>query len=269
MNAISRARRAATKYKNRISCHLITWGEDLDTAMREADELSYEVCETFTHQAMASENRMDEFEERLASFDLILSALYGGRLSEPAKADQVIRVQHPRCAVPQQAGRGPYSVPPRRPARGQDEPGRPQADGEDDQRKRIAGVGVLACVHHHLGAELQDCDELDAVMEMTDPEYAFFCPDTAPLTAPGMDVAEVIRTYGSRMRYMHLKDLTPPNPDPETFKGFEGTEALPICCEFGLGTIDFSLIVQAPEAISYDGWLTVEIDKCTSTLTRV
>ncbi len=255
-------------HKNCISCHLITWGEDLDTAMREAHELGYQACETFTHQAIAYENRADEFKERLALFDLILSALYGGgRFSDPTKANQVIEYNARVAQFLSKLGVEHIVFGPGGPREGKTslEGLKQMAKTINEAAKRTADLGVLACVHPHVGTELQDRDELDAVMQMTDPEYVFFCPDTAHLAAAGMDVAEVIRTYGSQVRYMHLKDLTPQNPDPDTFKDFQGTEALPIFCELGLGTIDFGPIMQALEEVGYHGWLTVEIDKSTST----
>src|SRR5690242_9371808 len=42
--------------KNPISCHLITWGTDLETGMREASDLGFHACETFTHLALEHEN---------------------------------------------------------------------------------------------------------------------------------------------------------------------------------------------------------------------
>ncbi|MDQ3854932.1 MAG: sugar phosphate isomerase/epimerase [Chloroflexota bacterium] len=256
------------KPKNRVSCHLITWGQDLDTAIREAHQLGFQACETFTHQAMEYEDRVQEFEAKLREGDLMLSALYGGgRFSDPSKADQVVEynTRVARFLNAMNVDRivfGPGG--PREDKTGAD--GLKQmAKTIDEAAKRTADLGVLACVHPHLGTELQDRDELDAVMEMTNPDYVFFCPDTAHLTAAGMDAAEVIRTYGSRMRYMHIKDLTPQDPDPEAFKHFQGTEALPIFCELGLGTIDFGPIMQAIEDVGYTDWITVEIDVSTST----
>jgi inosose dehydratase len=36
-----------------------------------------------------------------------------------------------------------------------------------------------------------------------------FCPDTAHFTAGGGDAVELIRRFGDRVRYVHLKDFTP------------------------------------------------------------
>ncbi len=253
---------------NPVSCHLITWGDDLSTGMREAAELGYRACETFTHLALQYEDRPNEFADMLASHGLVLSALYGGgRFSDPALADHVIEYNSRVARFLAALGvdrivfgpGGPRSGP----SSSQDL--KQMARTIDEAARRTADLGVLACVHPHLGTEIQDRGELDAIMELTDERYVHFCPDTAHLTAAHMDVAEVIRTYGSRIQYMHLKDLTPEEPDPAAFANFSGTEALPIFCELGLGTIEFEPIMAAVREVGYTGWLTVEIDWSTST----
>lgn len=253
---------------NPISCHLITWGEDLDTGMREASELGFRACETFTHLALAYEDRIDEFRDLLGSCGLRLSALYGGgRFSDPAQADDVIEYNTRVAQFLAAMGVDRIVFGPRGPREGKTDMAglRQMATTMTEAAKRTADLGVLACVHPHLGTELQDRDELDAVMELTDEQFVHFCPDTAHLAAAGMDVPEVICTYGSRMRYMHIKDLTPANPDPAVFSLRSGNEQLPIFCELGLGTVDFAPIMAALSDVGYNGWITVEIDKSTST----
>lgn len=253
---------------NPISCHLITWGQDLETGMREASELGYRACETFTDHALRYEGRVEEYRELLASYGLRLSALYaGGRFSDPDRAQEAIAFNTRVARFLAAAGVDRIVFGPGGPRDGASTPEalRRMASTITEAAKRTADLGVLACVHPHLGTEIQDRAEIDAVMELTDPDVVFFCPDTAHLAAAGMDPAEVIRAYGSRMRYMHLKDLTPTDPDPEAFAGFTGTEALPIFCELGLGTIDFGPIMAAVGAVGYTGWMTVEIDRSTST----
>jgi inosose dehydratase len=253
---------------NPISCHLITWGNDLETGMREAAQLGYRACETFTHLALAYEDRIETFREMLGEHGLRLSALYGGgRFSDPAQAEEVIAYNTRVARFLAAMGVDRIVFGPRGPREGKTgrDALRQMARTMDEAARRTADLGVLACVHPHLGTELQDRDELDAIMELSDERVLHFCPDTAHLTAAGMDVAEVMRTYGSRIRYVHLKDLTPADPDPALFASRSGDEALPIFCELGLGTIDFAPIMSALENVGYDGWLTVEIDQSTST----
>jgi inosose dehydratase len=253
---------------NPISCHLITWGDDLETGMKEAAQLGFRACETFTHLALEYEDRMEQFREMLAGHGLVLSALYGGgRFSDPDQAEDVVAYNtHVACFL---AGLGVDRIVfgPRGPRAGKTTPDeiRQIARTMNEAARRTADLGVLACMHPHLGTEIQDQDEVEAVLDATDPAYVHFCPDTAHLTAAGMDAAAMIRTYGERVQYLHLKDLTPNDADTTTFADWRGDEALPIFCELGLGSIDFVPIMDAIREIGYEGWLTVEIDQSTST----
>ena len=76
---------------NPISCHLITWRDDLATGMREASGLGFHACETFTHTALAHADDPGAFRDLLASQGLRLSALYAGaRFSDAATADATV-----------------------------------------------------------------------------------------------------------------------------------------------------------------------------------
>jgi inosose dehydratase len=227
---------------NPISCHLITWGNDLETGMQEAAQLGFRACETFTHLALEYEDRPEQFREMLADHGLRLSALYGGgRFSDPGQADDVVAYNTRVARFLAGLGVDRIVFGPRGPRTGKttaDEI-RQIARTMNAAARRTADLGVLACMHPHLGTEIQDQDEIEAVLDATDPAFVHFCPDTAHLTAAGMDAAGMIRQHGDRIKYLHLKDLTPTDADTSTFADWKGDEALPIFCELGLGTIDF------------------------------
>lgn len=243
-------------HSNPISCHLITWDEDLQTAVREASEIGYRACETFTHMALAYEERIGEFQELLGSHGLRLSALYGGgRFSDVARAAEMIayNVRVARLLAALGVDRivfGPAG--PRDSVPSLDDL-KQMARTIDEAALQTADLGVMACLHPHLGTEIQDRGELDALMELTDERYVGLCPDTAHLSAAGMDPAGVVRTYGSRIRYMHLKDLAPGGTAIEDFR------------ELGSGSVDFDAVMHAVRGAGYTGWLTVEIDRPAST----
>lgn len=252
-----------------VSCHLITWGDDFVTGLREAGELGYTACETFTHIALQYEERVEEFKGLLAGAGFRLSALYGGgRFSDPAKRQHVISYNErvARFLVANGADRIVFG-----PAGPRTEGGttldelKTAAATINEAAKRCFDLGVKACVHPHLWTEIETRREIDAIMEMTDPRYVFFAPDTAHLYKAGMDPVEVMRAYHDRIAYVHLKDVTPEAPDMSKFTAFTGTEALPVFCELGLGPVDFAAVVDFLRSIEYGGWLTVEIDKSTST----
>ena len=65
------------------------------------------------------------------------------------------------------------------------------------------GKGVTVCFHPHYGTCVFSQSDIDYFAAHTNPEYVFFCFDTAHTTLAGMDPAELIRQYGSRIAYMH------------------------------------------------------------------
>ncbi len=260
---------SSSSYAPPVSCHLITWGDDFETGMAEAAELGYTACETFTHIALQYEDRLAAFQELLASNGFRLSALYGGgRFSDPTQRDEVIAYNErvARFLVANGADRIVFG-----PAGPRTEGGmtldelKEAAKTINAAAERCYDLGVLACVHPHLWTEIETEREIDAIMEMTDPRYVFFAPDTAHLYRAGMDPVEIMGKHADRIRYVHLKDVTPDEPDMSQFTAFTGTEQLPVFCELGLGPVDFPGIMAFLEGIGYDGWLTVEIDKSTST----
>lgn len=139
------------------------------------------------------------------------------------------------------------------------------AETINEAAKYCYDLGVKACVHPHLGTEIENEYELDTIMELTNPDYVFFCPDTAHLTSAGMDPVKVMRRYTDRIAYLHLKDVTPEDPEQEVFPILSGNEAMPIFCELGLGSVQFEGVIDFLKEIRYDGWVTVEIDQSTST----
>jgi len=254
---------------NSISCHLITWGEQFEQGLREVEELGFHACEPFPKNALVYEQQPEKLRELLASHHLRLSALYGGgRFGDATKRAEVVahNTRLARFLAALGVDRlvfGPGG--PRTPGGSTGEELREAATTINEAARACYDLGVLACVHPHLGTEIETEAEIDTIMELTDPRYVFFCPDTAHLTATEIDVPAMIRRYASRMRYMHVKDLragvVEERRQQQSGAQVEsGTERLPIFCELGLGVIDYTPIMQALHEVNYNDWITVEID---------
>ncbi|MGB8477175.1 MAG: sugar phosphate isomerase/epimerase [Candidatus Acidiferrum sp.] len=116
-------------------------------------------------------------------------------------------------------------------------------------REIFETTGLQIGVHPHLGSLIQHRDDIDRVMESTDPRYFHLCPDVAHLAAGGADPVEVILKYSQRIIHVHLKDYKP-------VSGRDFGEFV----ELGKGTVDIPGIVHALEAIGFKGWANVELD---------
>ena len=254
---------------NPISCHLITWGTQFEQGLREVEELGFHACEPFPNNALVYEEHPEELQALLASHHLRLSALYGGgHFGDAATRAEVVayNTRLARFLAALGVDRlvfGPGG--PRTPGGSTNEELREAARTINEAARACYNLGVLACVHPHLGTEIETEAEIDTIMELTDPRYVFFCPDTAHLTAAEIDVPAMIRRYASRMRYMHVKDLRAGvveerRQQQSNLQVSSGTESLPIFCELGNGVIDYAPIMQALHEVNYSDWITVEID---------
>jgi inosose dehydratase len=256
-----------TSRANPISCHLITWRDDLETGMREASGLGFQACETFTHLALAHADDPDAFRALLAGEGLRLSALYAGaRFSDAVTAGETIAEIERIARFLAALGVDRIVLGPGGPRTGPSTPEmlKQACQTIEEAARRTAALGVHACVHPHLGTEIQDRAEIDAIMAGTDPELVGFCPDTAHLTGAGMDPVDLIRVYGRRIGYVHLKDIgddAPVGPDLNS----SGTDAMTFFCELGRGSVDFPAVLAALRDVGYTGWMTVEIDSTTTT----
>lgn len=115
--------------------------------------------------------------------------------------------------------------------------------------------GVTLCFHPHYGTCVFDREQIDYFFAHTTPENVAMCPDTAHTTLAGIDPAALIRDYGSRIAYVHLKDV-----DTCALKKLDGRAKMSTFRALGLGTVDFRGVYEALQEVGYDGILCVELD---------
>ncbi|HSK68406.1 MAG TPA: sugar phosphate isomerase/epimerase [Candidatus Limnocylindria bacterium] len=113
--------------------------------------------------------------------------------------------------------------------------------------------GITACFHPHAQTAVFTQEEIQLLLDNTDPALVSLCLDTAHTTIAGMDAVEAFRRWGSRVGYVHLKDV-----DPDLKKYQNPMHAF---CELGIGTVDFRGIHKALRDAGYDGTLCVELDR--------
>lgn len=131
--------------------------------------------------------------------------------------------------------------------------------------EKIAAIAkkhdVIPCVHPHEGTMIMYENEIDFIMQNTDPEYVSFCPDTAHLVLGKCDPVEIFKRYIDRVNFVHLKDImknTETKVVDEENKGFDVYSSF---LELGKGNVDFKSIFKLLEENKYDGYLAVELDR--------
>ena len=118
------------------------------------------------------------------------------------------------------------------------------------------GKGVTVCFHPHCGTCAVSQSDLDYFAAHPKPEYVSFCLDTAHTTLAGINPAALIRQYGDRIAFMHLKDV-----DTYALSKAEGREKMASFRALGHGTVDFPAVKAALEEAGFDGVLCVELDR--------
>jgi inosose dehydratase len=120
--------------------------------------------------------------------------------------------------------------------------------------------GIIASLHNHFNTVVMIESDIDFVLQNTDPDEVFYCPDTAHLVAGGCDPVEIMRRYQERIRFTHIKDIVGQMKTGKMENGVEVYSA-EIFTELGQGIIDFKSVFDILKSVHYDGYLCVELDR--------
>ena len=118
-------------------------------------------------------------------------------------------------------------------------------------------------VHHHMGTGVQTAEEIDKLMEITDPELVYLLFDTGHLSFSGEDVVGVLKKYVNRIKHVHLKDIRKNVIEDAKNKGYSfldavraGSFTVP-----GDGDFDFTPVFDILDDAGYEGWVVVEAEQ--------
>jgi inosose dehydratase len=112
-------------------------------------------------------------------------------------------------------------------------------------------AGIRLGIHPHVNTIIETPDEIDLIMELTDPQQVSLVPDTGHIRLGGGQVVEIIRKYSDRLSYFHLKDSA---------GEFQRPHFGPNLRELGQGEIDFPAILSLLKETGFSGWMNVEQD---------
>jgi inosose dehydratase len=73
----------------------------------------------------------------------------------------------------------------------------------------LADYDVRLCVHPHGDSHIQTQQEIEQFLDGTDPELVWMCLDTGHVAYGGGDNIDLIRRFGGRIDYVHLKQADP------------------------------------------------------------
>jgi inosose dehydratase len=133
-----------------------------------------------------------------------------------------------------------------------------------DAINRIAAMaedfGLRAAVHPHAGTYIEYEDEIDRFLAGSN---VGLCLDTAHLEYSGALAHEAIARYGDRLAHLHLKDVDETVLERVRREeiGFREAVGLGIFCPLGRGIVDLAAVLDALDAVGYEGFATIEQDR--------
>lgn len=121
-------------------------------------------------------------------------------------------------------------------------------------------LGLKLTYHHHGGTVVEQPDEIERLMELTDPNYVYLLFDTGHAYYGNQNPLEMLIKYDDRIAYIHLKDirmqvLQEARAEKSDFVTCirKGVFTVP-----GNGDLDFAPIMKELTRRNYRGWALLE-----------
>ncbi|MED4917276.1 myo-inosose-2 dehydratase [Geobacillus thermodenitrificans] len=136
-------------------------------------------------------------------------------------------------------------------------------DGLNRLGDLAAEKGMNIVYHHHMGTGIQTTEEIDRLMEETDPKKVSLLYDTGHLVFSGEDHLHVLNKHINRIRHVHLKDvrIEVANKVREEKMSFLQAVKAGVFTVPGDGVIDFKPVFESLDAAGYEGWFVVEAEQ--------
>jgi len=134
------------------------------------------------------------------------------------------------------------------------------ADTLNEIGRQTIDMGIRIAPHPHIWGPVEREHEVRAMLDLTDPDYVWFTPDTGHLCLGGMDPVQVMSDYLPRIAEVHLKD---------TYAKYRGNNATPtreqhtkasVYHNMGGGGVDFVAVMKLLRDQHYKGWVVLDMD---------
>ncbi|WP_059105776.1 myo-inosose-2 dehydratase [Shouchella shacheensis] len=154
------------------------------------------------------------------------------------------------------------------PTRGEDEVNVIRLDDEGwkyvseglNEAGHIAKVRGLDLVYHpHAGTVIENREEVDRLMEMTDASVVSLLFDTGHNVYGGINPLDLLQTYYNRVKYIHLKDVR-----LDILRQVKGNVGIRDSIRRGMftvpgdGNLEFEPIFKELAERGYEGWMLIE-----------
>jgi inosose dehydratase len=117
--------------------------------------------------------------------------------------------------------------------------------------------------HHHMGTGVQTLEEVDRLMENTDPDHVHLLYDTGHIYVSDGEYMTLLKKHLDRIKHVHFKDVRKEVLEQCKLEGksflqsfLSGMFTVP-----GDGCIDFTEVYQTLIENNYKGWIVVEAEQ--------
>jgi len=139
------------------------------------------------------------------------------------------------------------------------------ADGLNELGKLATDNDMRLCYHPHVGTCVENFEEIEKLMELTDPDLLKLLLDTGHLYYADVDPLTVTKKYAKRIGHVHLKNIRRKNlldskQKKLSFLDSIKAEVFTVPGDTN-GAIDFDIIFKVLADADYNGWLVVEAEQ--------
>ena len=238
-----------------IGCAAITWGGNDEQAIADIGALGFRGIQLRANVVTRYRDRPGELRDLLARRGLTFVALSSGNVPIDPSAEAGVIEQHVGHARFLREAGGLYlQLIDERPRGREVQPADYGRLGRllTEIGKRTADLGIPAAYHHHAGSIGEKPDEIERVVEASDPRYVRLLLDVAHYQVGGGDPAAAVRRYADRLLFLHVKDVRMAAP---------GAGGPPYqFVELGRGSVDLPAVFGALRDVGFRGWAVVELD---------
>ena len=123
--------------------------------------------------------------------------------------------------------------------------------------------GMPVAYHHHMGSIIESEDDVNWLMEYSDPAALLLTFDTGHLLFGGGDVMATLDRWGDRVHHVHFKDIRPDivKDVRDNRRSFLDAVIAGAFTVPGDGCIDFHAVGKALKGMNYSGWIVVEAEQ--------
>jgi inosose dehydratase len=135
-------------------------------------------------------------------------------------------------------------------------------DGLNDLGATLKSTSIQVVFHNHVGTYVETEAETSRLLDGTDPSLVGWCLDCGHLAYGGGDTLRMLEKYGSRVGYVHIKDVDGRILQMSHEQEWSFLEALKrfIFTPLGEGMVNIPAVIRALKSHRYDGWLVIEQD---------